>query len=110
MNLFLLIAKGMDHDVPDPKPYIEIAEYLGEQEVTPLEIIEKLQETGFSIETHIGNEHMNLLLGRICEQLGLLNLECSFYINAMDTHLRVADSQVRKLSDIKHLIDAKKRH
>jgi len=110
MNLFLLIAKGMDHDIPDPKPFLALAEHLGVQEVTPLEIIERLQETGFSIETHIGNEHMHLLLGRICDRLRALDIECSFYVNALDTHLYVAGNKVTELSDIEHLLEGRQSH
>lgn len=110
MNLFLLIAKGMDHDIPDPKPFLKLAEYLGVQEVTPLEIIERLQDTGFSQATHIGNEHMEILLGRLCEKLETHNLECSYLVNALDTHLYVAGNKVHKLEDIKHLIDRDPQH
>jgi len=105
MNLFLLIAKGMDHDIPDPEPFLKIAEYLGVQEVTPLEIIERLQDTGFSQATHIGNEHMEILLGRICEALRARKLECSYFVNALDTHLCVAKNIVKRLEDIQHLIE-----
>ena len=110
MNFFLLIARGMDHDIPDPAPYIKIAEYLGEQEVTPLEIIERLQEIGVSQNTHIGNEHMTLLLGRICDKLMRREIECSYFVNALDTHLHVEGQKVRVLEDIQHLIDGDVRH
>lgn len=105
MNLFLLIAKGMDHDIPDPRPFIELAEYLGEQEVTPLDIIDRLQESGFSQVTHIGNEHMKILLGRICAKLKQQNLDCSYYVNALDTHLHVNGNKIQRLEDIRPLID-----
>lgn len=110
MNLFLLIAKGMDHDIPDPVPFLNIAEYIGVPEVTPLEIIERLQATGFSQVTHIGNEHMEILLGRICGKLTERGLECSYFVNALDTHLHVAGNEVRKLEDIQHLIDGQPQH
>lgn len=110
MNLFLLIAKGMDHDIPDPKPFLELAEYLGVSEVTPLEIIERLQGTGFSQATHIGNEHMEILLGRICEQLKARKIECSYFVNALDTHLHVDGNKVYRLEDIQHLIDGDQQH
>lgn len=110
MNLFLLIAKGMDHDIPNPEGYNQIAAYLGIDEVTPLEIIERLQKTGFNQASHIGNEHMELLLGRICGKLKAKNIECSYYINSLDTHLYVNGNEVRRLEDVQHLLDANPRH
>jgi len=45
----------MYRDISDPNPFIEIAEHLGAHEVTPLEIIERLQGGGISQNTHIGS-------------------------------------------------------
>jgi len=105
MNLFLLIAQGMDRDIPDPSPYTEIAEYLGLEEVTPLDIIQRLQESGISQATHFGNEHMTLLLCRICSKLKKKNIEFSYFVNALDTHLYVNGNKISSLEDIRHLVD-----
>ena len=110
MNLFLLIAKGMDRDIPDPNPFIEIAEHLGAHEVTPLEIIERLSEIGFSQATHIGNEHLNILFGRIEACLKQRGIECSYFINALDSHFYVQGNEIRSLEDITHLLDDSTRH
>lgn len=110
MNLFLLIAKGMNRDIPDPAPFIEIAEYLGAQEITPLEIIERLQGSGFSQATHIGNEHLTILFGRIEFRLKERGIECSSIINSLDSHFYVQDKEIRQLEDIKHLLDDSTHH
>jgi DNA-binding Lrp family transcriptional regulator len=110
MNLFLLIVKGMNRDIPDPNPFIEIAEHLGAHEVTPLEIIERLNEVGFSQTTHVGNEHLNILFSRIESCLKERGIECSYFVNALDSHFYVQGDEIKKLQDIAHLLNDATRH
>lgn len=100
----------MNRDIPNTDPFIEIAEYLGVQEVTPLELIDHLRETGISIETHLGNEHLGILFNRIKAQLESLEYTCTFTINALDSHLYVEDIKVNQLDDIQYLIDGGQSH
>ena len=110
MNLLLLIAKDMDRDIPDPNPFIEIAEHLGAHEVTPLEIIERLQGGGVSQDTHIGNEHLGILFSRIEACLKQRGIECLYFINALDTHFYVQGNEIRSLADIEYLLNDSTRH
>lgn len=97
MNFYNVVAEGMDQDIPDPEEFNKIANYLNVPLVEPEEII----ETGLTVDSHLGNIHMSILLNNISQVLQFRGYQdVSIYINAMDTHLVIGSNEIHCLDDI----------
>lgn len=98
----------MDEDISNINGYEQIAECLGCDKVEPDDILEMLNDMDIDRQTdiHIGNMHAQILLTRI--KLKLENthpdLDVTYYVNAMDTHLNINGEKVYTIGDVNEVM------
>ena len=107
MNLYALIAYGMDQDIPNPSGYYDILKHLtGEQYVDPTDVLEAI--SGCDLDrTHVGNVHLNILFERIQDAVEQQHphLSVTYFLNAMDSRLWVTkDGSTIEVHDLEDFL------
>ena len=101
MNLYHVIAKGMDNDTPNPPPYFEMLKFLvpEAQEIQPEEIFEQFKECDNLNDIHPGNLHLFVLFNRLSAFLENKKIEHDFFINSLDSHFYINQEEMKDLDD-----------
>lgn len=107
MNLYALLAYGMDQDIPNPSGYYDILKHLtGEQYVDPTDVWESI--CNFDMEgVHVGNAHLDILFDHIKDAVEQQHphLFITYFLNAMDSRLWVTkDGNTIEVHDLEDFL------